>query len=280
MKFLFLDDSLQKGRNYLGYGGFCIDESDLVKLTTDLSNLKRGFNIPEEVELKWSPDQKHFLRTKFRGKRQEVYEACIKLLCKHGASIICAVHNLNDCYGKKLYAWDMKQIILWATKSQLKFVAERFEKPYLSTSDDKGLMISDQYGDRKAESTLMEDISNALKSGTQFRQFARICMPPLMTHSEYCSPLQLADIVVGIIASALANSRYGMELFEDLAMLFIKNPHEGAVTFASTISSSVLGYGLVLFPPSFRPKGYELFRELDSKYVYTTEGIKERTSRT
>lgn len=160
---------------------------------------KRGFNIPEEVELKWSPDQKHFLRTKFRGKRQEVYEACIKLLCKHGASIICAVHNLNDCYGKKLYAWDMKQIILWATKSQLKFVAERFEKPYLSTSDDKGLMISDQYGDRKAESTSMEDISNALKSGTQFRQFARICMPPLMTHSEYCSPLQLADIVVGII---------------------------------------------------------------------------------
>lgn len=278
MKLLFLDDSLQRDRNYLGYGGFCIDEPTLVKLIADLLSLKQDFNIPEEVELKWSLGKEHFLRTKLRGKRQEVYRACVKLLQQYGILVVCAVHSLNDCYGKQLYNWNMKQIILWATKSQLKFVAERFERPGLSASDDRGLMISDRYGDRKAESTLLEDISSALKSGTQYRKFSRICMPPLMTDSRYCSPLQLADIVVGIIVSALAENRYGVELFGDVAIPFLKNSHEGSTTFVSTISSSVLGYGLVLFPASFRPKGYELFRELDCKYIYTAEGIKERAS--
>lgn len=279
MKLLFLDDSFQRDRNYLGYGGFCVDELALVELIADLSSLKRLFHIPEEIELKWSPDKEHFLRTKFKGNRQEVYAACIRLLQQHKVLVICAVHDLSNCYGKQLYNWNIRQIILWATKSQLKFVAERFEKPYLLASGDRGLMISDQYGDRKAESTLLEDVSNALKSGTQYRKFSRICLPPLMTDSRYCSPLQLADIVVGIIVSALAKSRYGIELFNDVAMLFLKNPHEGSITFASTISSSVLGYGLVLFPVSFRTKGYELFGELDGKYVYTSKGIKEKTTK-
>lgn len=279
MKLLFLDDSLQRDRNYLGYGGFCIDESEVVNLTADVSELKHRFGIPEKVELKWSPEPRHYLRVGFRGSRQELYKACIDLLRDHGTCVVCAVHSLNDCYGKALYGWDTRQIILWATKSQLKFLAERFEKPYMSIGDDKGLMISDQYGDRREESTLLEDISDILRSGTQFRQFERICMPPLMTDSRFCLPLQLADIVVGIIVSALADNKYGVELFAEVAMLFLKNPHEGAISFASTISSSVLGYGLILFPASFRPRGLKLFQEIDDRFIYTDEGIRERTKK-
>lgn len=280
MKFLFLDDSFQRDKNYLGYGGFCIDESEVVNLTAGVTDLKRRLGIPEPIELKWSPSPRHYLRATFRGGRQQLYKTCIELLRDHGACVVCVVHSLDDCYGKALYGWDTRRTILWATRSQLKFLAERFEKPYLSISDDKGLMISDQSGDRREESTLLEDISNTLRSGTQFRQFERICMPPLMTDSQFCLPLQLADIVVGIIVSALADNRYGMELFEDVAMLFMKNPHERAISFASTVSGSVLGYGLILFPVSFRPRGLELFREIDSRYIYTSEGVEERTKKT
>jgi len=278
MKLLFLDDSFQRDRGYLGYGGFCINEPELVNLIADVSELKRRFGIPETVELKWSPDRRHYLRTQFRGSRYQLYKRCIELLRDHDACVICAIHSLNDCYGKVLYNWDTRRTILWATKGQLKFLAERFEKPCLSTSTEKGVMISDQYGERKEVSTLLADISDTLRSGTQFRQFERICMPPLMTDSRFCPPLQLADIVVGIIVAALADSRYGVDLFKDVATLFLKNPHEGAISFASTVSGSVLGYGLILFPLTFRPRGLELFREIDSRYIYTSEGLEERTN--
>jgi hypothetical protein len=280
MKLLFLDDSFQKDKNYLGYGGFCIDESELLNITAGVIELKRQRRIPEAVELKWSPGPRHYLRTTFRGSRRELYGACIELLRDHGASVVCAVHSLDDCYGRTTYGWDTRRTILWATRNQLKFLAERFERPCLATSDDTGLMISDQSGDRREESTLLEDIFDTLKGGTQFRQFERICMPPLMTDSQYCLPLQLADTVVGATVSALAGGRYGMELFQDIAMLFVMNPHERATSFASTVSGSALGYGLILFPVSFRPRGLELFREIDSRYIYTSEGIKERIEKT
>jgi len=279
MKLLFLDDSFRRDRGYLGYGGFCIDESELVNLIADVSELKRCFGIPATVELKWSPGRRHYLQAQFRGSRHQLYKRCIELLRDHDTCVVCAVHSLNDCYGKVLHNWDTRRTILWATRSQLKFLAERFEKPCLSTGTEKGIIISDQYGERKEVSTLLEDVSDTLRSGTQFRQFERICMPPLMTDSQFCPPLQLADIVVGIIVAALADSRYGVGLFEDVAMLFLKNPHEGAISFASTVSGSVLGYGLILFPATFRPKGLELFREIDSRYIYTSEGLKERTNK-
>jgi len=280
MKLLFLDDSFQKDKNYLGYGGFCIDESEVLNITTGVIELKRQLRIPEAVELKWSPGSNHYLRTTFRGSRRELYRTCIELLRDHAASVVCAVHSLDDCYGRTTYGWDTRRTILWATRNQLKFLAERFERPCLAISDDRGLMISDRSGDRREESTLLEDVFDTLKGGTQFRQFERICMPPLMVDSQFCLPLQLADIVVGIAVSALAGGRYGMELFQDIATLFMMNPHEKAISFASTVSGSVLGYGLILFPASFRPKGLQLFREIDSRYTYTPEGIRERIERT
>lgn len=277
MRLLFIDDSHQK--NYLGYGGFCIAESDLAGLKTDLAKLKGDFGIPETVELKWSPDPKHFLRTRFTGERHDLYRTCIALLKKYDTPVICAVHDLSSCYGRSLHNWDMNRTILWATQGQVKYLAERFETPYLSLNDDRGIIISDQYGDRKGESTLVEDVSEALKKGTQFRQFERICMPPLMTYSRYSPPLELADIVVGVIVSALADNRYGRELFPEVAVLLLRNPNEGSLSFASVLSVAVLGYGLILFPSTCRSEAVKLFKDLDKKYVYTKQGLKDRSIR-
>ena len=53
LKLMFFDDSFQRDRSYLGYGGFCINESELMNLIADVSELKLRFGIPETVELKW-----------------------------------------------------------------------------------------------------------------------------------------------------------------------------------------------------------------------------------
>ncbi len=45
------------------------------------------------------------------------------------------------------------------------------------------------------------------------------------------------------------------------------------MSFASSLPSTVLGFGLKLFPSSFGIKGTELFQELNRKYTYTSEGL-------
>jgi hypothetical protein len=278
MKVLFLDDSFQRRANYLGYGGFCIDESEIRTLIGDILALKSDFEIPRWVNLKWSPNPKHFLRTKFTGNRQELNRKIISLLHKHSATIICAIHNLNDCYGSSLYNWDFERMRLWATKQQFKFIAERFETPYLSVSSDSGLVIADHYSDIEGEESLIREATIDFERGTNFRAFQRICMPPLTATPSDCSPLQVADITVGVIVASLARNRYGLELFEDVAKLFLRDPHEDAISFASVLSSAILGFGLKLFPPTFRIKGVELFQDLDQKYIYTSEGLKVRST--
>jgi hypothetical protein len=277
MKVLFLDDSFQRKANFLGYGGFSIDESEISTLIGDIIALKSEFRIPRWVDLKWSPKPRHFLRSKFTGDRQELNRKIISLLHKHKATIICAVHDLNDCYGVRLYNWNFERTRLWATKQQFKFIAERFETPYLSASGDSGLVIADHYSDIEGEKSLIREASVALEYGTDFRVFQKICMPPLTATPSDCPPLQVADITVGIIVASLARNRYGLELFEDVATLLLKNPHEGAISFASVLSSAVLGFGLTLFPKSFRLKGIDIFEELDQKYVYTHEGLELKT---
>ena len=109
MRVLFLDDSYQREKKYLGYGGFWIEGTNIRSLTRDLRELKSKFDIPPDVNLKWSPEPDHYLRTEFTGKRHDLYQDAISLLDKYNARVICAVHDLGDCYGIRLYNWDFKR---------------------------------------------------------------------------------------------------------------------------------------------------------------------------
>ena len=125
MRFLFIDDSKQKDRKnenkeYLGYGGFCIDAIKVKSLSVDFYAIREKYNIPGNIELKWSPDKDHFLNKKFRGNREELFKEILLLLSKYDANILCAVHDINECHGIKLYNWKINQAILWATKEQFK----------------------------------------------------------------------------------------------------------------------------------------------------------------
>jgi hypothetical protein len=270
MKFLFLDDSYQKNAKLLGHGGFCVDAAILKELISDITDLKRRYKIPQRVELKWSPDPHHFLRTEFKYKRSDLYRECIGILDKWDTPIICSIHSLSDCYGYKLHGWDLNDTKLWAAQEQFKYISERFEKPYLSSTKSFGLIVADNFADKDSERTLIRELSSCLTHGTEYNRFEKICMTPLMVNSVYNLPLQIADIVIGIIVSSFADNHYGLELFDDVGKLFFKNPHEGALSFASTFTSSVIGYGLKVFPSDLKKKARSLLKELDKKYFYTS----------
>ena len=280
MRFLFIDDSRQKdqknkNKEYVGYGGFCIDATKVKSLNADFYAIREKYNIPRNIELKWSPDKDHFLNKKFKGNREELFKKILLLLSKYDASILCAVHDINECHGIKLYNWKINQAILWATKEQFKYLVERFEKPYLEENDDIGLIIADHYSNRKEESNLLEQSKFYINHGTEFQKFNNIYLAPLTTSSKDSPFIQIADLIIGITVGSFANSIYALRLFNDISLLFLKNPHKGAIGFGSTISGSVLGFGLKLFPRSFVKRGMELFEQIDKKYIYTDKGIKE-----
>ena len=273
MRILFLDDSYQNfnQNRYLGYGGFWLEADRIKELTKGISILKNKHSIPLDIDLKWSPDPKHYLRTKFRGKRHDLYSDTIKLLNENNAKILCAVHHLDSCYGIRLYNWDFKRTRLWATKQQCKFLAERFETVCLSENDEVGLIVADHYSDVEGEVSLIKETGIDFENGTEYCRFNGLCIPPLTATPQYCTPLQLADIVVGIIVSTMTGNKYGMALFEDIAKMFVLDPHKDAVSFASTFSGGVLGWGLKLFPSMFASTGWYVFRDLDKQYAYTSE---------
>jgi len=253
MRVLFLDDSYQtfKQNRYLGYGGFWLEADRIRELTRGISGLKNKHGIPLSVNLKWSPDPKHYLRTEFRGKRHDLYADAITLLHENNAKVLCSVHHIDSLYGVKSYNWNFKRARLWATKQQCRFIAERFETVCLSESNQVGLIIADHYSDVEGEVSLIKEAGIDFEMGTKYCSFDGLCIPPLTATPQHCTPLQLADIVIGIVIAALIENKYGLALFEDVAKMFVLDPNRDAISFASTFSSGVLGWGLKLFPQVF-----------------------------
>lgn len=283
MKLLFIDDSTQhdqkdKHKEYLGWGGFCIDAENIKELNNEFYTIREHYGIPHNVELKWSPGKKHFFRENIEIKhsRQKLFKDILSLLLKYNTTIICAVHDINECYAKKYYNWDTNKTRLWASEQQYKYIIERIEKPYLEENHDIGLIIADHYSDSKNELNLLNKSKFYIEEGTEYQKFNRICLCPLTTSSKNSSFIQISDLVIGITVGCLANNKYALELFDDIALLFLKNPYKDDKQFVSTISGATLGIGLILFPRKFKGKGMELFNKVDEMYFYTEKGIEKK----
>lgn len=273
MKVLVIDDSYRKSNKYLGNGGFCIDINHYRSITDDLISIKTEFGIPEDIEIKWSPRRNTFLWNFPR--RRELYERIIDLIEKYNCTILCSVCDLKQCYGYALHDWSIDKSKLWATQLQLRYIIERFETPYLKQNEEQGIVICDNYSSHEGDKELLKQVYEDIKSGTNYRDFHNVCLT-VTTISEYCFPLQIADVVTGIIVSSLDGSSFGLQHFERVAKCFLMNPHEGATSFASILSGSVLGFGLKLFPDSFNVQGNKLFEGLDRKFIHTNDGLVTR----
>lgn len=279
MKILFLDDSFLSSQSYQGYGGFCIDANRVRQLSADLRTLKKRKRIPWNVELKWSPPRNHYLRSKFKGCREELYREALTILRSNSARLFCMIHDLSKCYGVTEHRWTKEKAKLWVATEQLKYLSERFQHTYLENDQVDGLIISDNYASRKGEKAIVKKATAELITGTFFQKLDRVSMVPLMADSKYCFPIQLADLVAGITVAFFARGRYGSSLFPEIIDLFAYNPHPGSISFASTYTASVLGVGIKLFPAELKRDVKDLLDDIDNKYVVTSEkGIHARSN--
>lgn len=106
-----------------------------------------------------------------------------------------------------------------------------------------------------------------------------VCRLPLPRDHPILNRLALPLTTSKRSPQAMAGSRYGMDLFENLARSFLYNPHEGSEGFASTVSAAVIGYGLKVFHTGCRVKAEALFTDLDRRYIVTGEkGIHLRSA--
>ncbi|MGB3478785.1 MAG: DUF3800 domain-containing protein [bacterium] len=272
MQILFLDDSYQKTPKYYGLGGYCIDEKNVRPLISDISQLKKKFKIPEYVWLKWSPSKKHPIHRCIKGSRQTLNKEALELLKKYEATTICHVFDLREHIILKNSEGDFYNAKLSATKILFKWICERFEKPYLNSKTDTGIIIADQYEGRTGEKEIMSNINWQIANGTEFQKFKKISLIPMMTASKYCPPLQLADLVTGIVVASLANSKYALELLEDVALLFLRRPS----IVKSTCSYAVMGVGFKLYPNKLIEKGNQLLQDIDHKYIFTRDGVEPK----
>jgi len=278
VQILFLDDSATKESWHVGYGGFCIDADALPALTSDVQDLKKRFGLPSGVEIKWSPDKSHYLRAKFTGVRHDLYKAVVQLLGKHNARVICAVHALKECYGVALHGWSRNRATQWAVRQQLRFIAERYERPYLASMPQSGIIVCDEGDSKTEEHMAAQQFSFDMVFGTDYENFDHIAHLPLIGISTFSAPLQIADVVVGAVTSAVGGGRYGVALFDEVARHFLWNPHLGSTGFSSLVSAAVVGFGLKVFPASQDGRARGLFKELDAHFILSETGWRERAA--
>jgi hypothetical protein len=262
VKILFLDDSFTGASWFSGYGGFACDAQKVRPIADAITTVKDQFGIPHNIEIKWSPPPDHFLRTDFAGSRHELYESVIAAVGQHGGVVLCAVFELKECYGVKLHGWDRRQAQLWAAKKQLRYLAERFERPICTSSGRHGLIVCDQYSSRDDEDVIAAQAHYDMFFGTDYQKMDTLAHVPLIGSSSYSPLLQAADVIIGAVTSAMSRGQYGVALFPAIARLLLQDPIIGI----ARPSAGALGYGLKVMPDTAEGRVRKLFGELDQMY--------------
>jgi hypothetical protein len=134
---------------------------------------------------------------------------------------MASVTDLSECYGIKKYHWDLKRAILWGATQPFKFISERFDSVFLTNKGDHALVVADHFSDKAGEEAILSESNWLLTFGSEFMKICKISLVPMVTISQYCPPIQLADLIVGVTVSALAGNRYGNELFDPIAVNFL-----------------------------------------------------------
>ncbi|WP_284228869.1 DUF3800 domain-containing protein [Arenivirga flava] len=249
MHVVFVDDSKQKGRreamgNLITLGAVAFAE-DKVRPFAEAFNARLDeFDVPREVELKWSPDSKTdwFRKNKKTSIIAPLREAILADALAHGCRVVAAVWD-DELAGLGMRNQTAEQWVI-------RFLFERVEM-MLQNEGHRGILVFDKPGgDHRAEDAWLGETADLTSIGTEFVKSEAIVIPVLTAPSHRHPHLQLADLVTGVVTAALAGSKYGMALANMVTPMFHRNYYGG-----------IGGAGLKLYPDSLLNLLHWVFEE-------------------
>jgi len=230
MNILFIDDTEQLNKQYVGIGGVIFNDGCLKNLLSLFEQKKALHGIPTEEEIKWSPSKNSWIRKNLvDDKRTSAYSNILSLVKAFDGKIIVAVVKRDGLEQSSLIEAKWKCI---------EFVTERFQF-YLQDHEDKeGLIIADFPGSGKEERKLLQDYYWLLEKGTKYVRPVNIVMNLITTESHLNPALQVADLVVGITTAMCTPRRdYALPYWE----IVKRNLHRNK-------NGEIMGCGLKVFP--------------------------------
>jgi len=226
---LFIDDTEQLKKQYVGVGGVILRDDSINTLCALFRRKKELHGIPTEVEIKWSPPKSSWLRQNLIDEnRISVYLDILDLLRSFDGKIIVAVIKRDE----------LKQSVIEAKWKCIEFVTERFQFFLQEHEDRNGIIIADFPGSGREEKELLQNFYQLLEKGTYYVRPKNIVMNLLTTESHLNPALQLADLVVGITTGMCTPQRdYALPYWDTIK----GNLH-------CSQNGEVMGCGLKVFP--------------------------------
>jgi len=148
MNILFIDDTEQIRKRYVGIGGAIFRDDCVGNLFSMFRGTKEVHGIPPEEEIKWSPDRDSWIAENLiEDKRISAYSAILDLVRIFGGTEIVAVVR------RDITSFDVIQ----AKWRCIEFVTERFQFFLQAQEDKNGIIIADFPGSGKDEKKLLSD---------------------------------------------------------------------------------------------------------------------------
>ena len=263
MNILFIDDTEQLNKQYVGIGGVIFNDSCLINLFSLFNQKKALHGIPTEEEIKWSPSRNSWIaKYLIDDNRISAYSDILALVRSFNGKIIVAVVQIDES----------KQSSIEAEWKCIEFVTERFQFYLQAQEDNKGLIIKDFPGSGKEEKKLLQDYYQLREKGTKYVKPSNIVMNLLTTESHLNPALQVADLVIGITTAMCTPQRdYALPYWDIVKRNFHRSQN-----------GEVMGCGLKVFPIEIIreihailfPEEVEESEVLEESYEEYIEGIR------
>jgi hypothetical protein len=229
MNILFIDDTEQLSKTYIGVGGVILRDDTLSNLYSLFTSKKEAHGIPSQEEIKWHPPQNSWLRQNLKDEdRISAYSDILDLIGSFNGKIIVAVLRRDN----------PAQNIVDDKWKCIEFVTERFQY-FLQEQDDKdGIIIADYPSSNVENKELLGRYYQLLANGTRYVKPNNIVMNLLTTQSHLNPALQLADLVVAIATGMCTpHNQYALPYWD----IVKRNLH-------CNKNGEIMGCGLKVFP--------------------------------
>ena len=223
MYHFYIDDSKitskkhnrEKIGNLIAVGGLILADDKIKSLEDDIHTIcnQAAYNIPDDENIKWSPNKYSWLRTKIvdRNIRNELYGELLECAAKHSAKAIVAVCDLG-----------CKTANAQASNHEIDATLLALERFHSWLGGNHGMVfVSKPSGGSTNEQKFVSECIEHMNKGTNYVAFENIVSNPMTSPAKHSRLLQLADLVVSITNARVAGGdRYADPLFAKvLAMM-------------------------------------------------------------